>query len=411
MKSRYFLGILPIVISIVSAGCGAKTEEKEFAPVATVKVAQAEERDVDLTIQAPATVFAREQANISSRITTPILEIAVRKGDRVTKGQILARLDCRDLVAQKREIAGLVAEAESNLEKLRAGTIPGDIERAKGQVMTTQATLNQAEKFFERRKQLFDQGAIPNRDLLISQTDLATAKANNEVARQALSLLEKQSSGRDIQIMQSRLEQARGRLASLEAQISFAELRSPFAGSITEQFVFPGDMAQPATPMLTVADLSVVIARAQVPESDVRAVRVGASCRLIPQDQKGSSFSGKVSVVNQSVDVARRTVEVWCEISNTKGDLRAQDFGTVEIAVGRLPRAITVPLAAVYLDDGSRKGHVMVVGSDKRASKRSIEAAATTDGWVPILKGLKAGETVIVEGGYGLPEGIEVKVQ
>jgi multidrug efflux pump subunit AcrA (membrane-fusion protein) len=63
------------------------------------------------------------------------------------------------------------------------------------------------------------------------------------------------------------------------------------------------------------------------------------------------------------------------------------------------------------LDDGSRKGHVMVVGSDKRASKRSIEAAATTDGWVPILKGLKAGETVIVEGGYGLPEGIEVKVQ
>jgi multidrug resistance efflux pump len=335
MKNRYFVGILLIVISIVSAGCGAKTEEKEPAPVATVKVAQADERDVDLTIQAPATVFAREQANISSRITAPILEIAVRKGDRVTKGQILVRLDNRDLVAQKREIAGLVAEAESNLEKLRTGTIPGDIERAKGQVMTTQATLSQAEKFFERRKQLFDQGAIPNRDLLISQTDLATAKANNEVARQALSLLEKQSSGRDIQIMQSRLEQARGRLASLEAQISFAELRSPFAGSITEQFVFPGDMAQPATPMFTVADLSVVIARAQVPESDVRAVRVGASCRLIPQDQKGSSFSGKVSVVNQSVDVARRTVEVWCEISNAKGDLRAQAFGTVEIVVGR----------------------------------------------------------------------------
>jgi multidrug efflux system membrane fusion protein len=70
-----------------------------------------------------------------------------------------------------------------------------------------------------------------------------------------------------------------------------------------------------------------------------------------------------------------------------------------------------VPLAAVQFEEGSRNGHVMVVGSDKKASKRSVEAGATTDGRVPILKGLKAGETVIVEGGYGLPEGIEVKVQ
>ena len=411
MKNGYLVGLLPVVISMANAGCGAKTEEKKPAPVATVKVAQVDERDVDLTIQAPATVFAREQANISSRITAPILEIAVRKGDRVTKGQVLVRLDNRDLLAQKREIAGLVAEAESNLEKLRTGTIPGDIERAKGQVMTTQAALSQAEKFYERRKQLFDQGAIPNRDLLISQTDLATAKANNEVARQALSLLEKQSSGRDIQIMQSRLEQARGRLASVEAQISFEELRSPFAGFITEQFVFPGDMAQPAVPMFTVADLSVAIARTQVPESDARAVRVGAACRMMPQDRKGSSFPGTVSVVNQSVDAARRTVEVWCEIPNGKGDLRAQAFGTVEIAVGRLTHAFTVPLAAVHFEEGSRNGHVMVVGSDKKASKRPIEAGATTEGRVPILKGLKAGETVIVEGGYGLPDGIEVKLQ
>jgi len=411
MKNRYLVGLLPIVISLAITGCGAKTEEKEPSPVATVKVVPVDERDVDLTIQAPATVFAREQANISSRITAPILEIAVRKGDRVTKGQVLVRLDNRDLLAQKREIAGLVAEAESNLEKLRTGTIPGDIERAKGQVMTSQAALSQAEKFFERRKQLFDQGAIPNRDLLVSQTDLATAKANNEVARQALSRLEKQSSGRDIQIMQSRLEQARGRLASVETQISFEELRSPFAGFITEQFVFPGDMAQPAVAMFTVADLSVAIARTQVPESDARAVWVGAACRMMPQDQQGSSFAGKVTVVNQSVDAARRTVEVWCEIPNGKGDLRAQAFGTVEIAVGRLTRAITVPLAAVHFEEGSRNGHVMVVGSDKKASKRPVEAGATTEGRVPILKGLKAGETVIVEGGYGLPDGIEVKLQ
>lgn len=411
MRTEYLQVCLPLLITVLYCGCGAKTEEKEPPPIASVKVAQADERNLELTIQAPATVFAREQANICSRITAPIQEVTVRKGDRVTRGQVLVRLDNRDLLAQRREMTALVADAEASLEKMRTGTIPGDIDRAKGQVTTTQASLSQAEKFYERRKQLFEQGAIPNRDLQVSQTDLATAKVNYDVARQSLSLIEKQSSGRDIQILQSRIEQSRGRLAAVDAQIAFEELRSPFAGLITEQFVYPGDMAHPAAPMFTVADLSVAVARAQVPEVSVKAVRVGAPCKMMPQDQQGSSFAGRVSMINHAVDAARRTVEVWCEIPNAKGELRAQAFGSVEIATGSLPHVVTVPLAAVQFEEGSRKGHVMVLGADKKATKRPIEAGETTDGRVPILKGLKARETVIVEGGYGLPDGIEVKVQ
>lgn len=404
-------GFAPIVLLIVHAGCGGeKAEEEAVQPEVIVKVAKAEERDVQWIVRAPATVFPKAQASIASRITAPISEMAARKGDRVRKGQVLARLDNRDLLAQRQEIAALVSDAEASLEKLRAGTLPGDIERAKGQVATTQAALHQAEKFYERRKQLFEQGAIPNRDLLVSQTDLATAKANADVAKQMLALLERQSSARDLQIAQSRLEQARGRLAAVEAQLAFEELRSPFDGVIIEQFVFPGDLAQPASSIFTIADLSVAVARVQVPEQDVRGIRVGAACRMIPQDQPDQSYAGKVGVVNQSVDPARRTVEVWCEIPNAKGDLRAQAFGTVEVVTGTLARAVTVPLPAVEFEEGSRNGHVMVVEGTK-AKKRPVEAGATVGGMVPILKGLRAGESVIVEGGYGLPDGIEVKQQ
>lgn len=410
MKMTHGARLAFIAGTLFSCGCGSpRAEEGAPSPLAVVNVVKAEERDVTLSVQAPATIFAQEQANIASRITAPILELGARKGDRVARGQVLVRLDNRDLLAQRREIAAMVTDAESSLERLRSGTLPGDIERARGQVAVTEAALAQAQQFFERRKQLFDQGAIPNRDLQVSQTELATAKANFEVARQALSLLEQQSSGRDIQIAQSKVEQARGRLAAIDAQLAFAELRSPFAGVITEQFVFPGDMAQPATQMFTIADLSSAVARAQVPESEVRAVRIGAACTMTPQDQKDVHAPGRVTVVNQSVDPARRTVEVWCEIPNGNAGLRAQTFGIVEIRTGFISRAITVPLAALQFEEGSRNGHVMVVGADKKAMKRAVEAGATVEGRVPILKGLQAGETVIVEGGYGLPEGIEVK--
>ncbi|MEO8025482.1 MAG: efflux RND transporter periplasmic adaptor subunit [Bryobacteraceae bacterium] len=402
-RSAMVGGAAVVVLALVAAGCGTKPEEAA-KPLVAVKVAKAEESDQELTVQAPATIFPREQASVASRITAPILELGAKKGDRVSRGQMLARLDSRDLTAQRKEIAAMVKDAEASLEKMRSGTVPTDIERAKGQVATTQAALNQAEKIYDRRKQLFDQGAIPNRDLLVSQTEVATARVNYEVAQKTLSLLEKQSAGQDIAISQSRLDQARGRLAVIDTQIAFSELRSPFAGTVTEQLVFPGDMAQPSTPMFTIADLDVAIARAQVPESEASGVHRGEACKFTPSDREGVPFAGKITVVNQAVDAARRTVEVWCEIPNPKGELRSQVFGSVEIVVGQIAKAVTVPVSAVQFEDGTRNGFVMVAGADKKAHKKPVEAGATVGGKVIILKGLEPGASVIVEGAYGLAD-------
>jgi multidrug efflux pump subunit AcrA (membrane-fusion protein) len=395
-----------ICLAAFLAGCGAKDEEPVKA-VVTVRVAQAEESDVPLRIRAPATVFPQEQANLAARITAPILELGAKKGDAVSKGQILARLDNQDLVAQRREAAAAVADAEATLEKISGGTVPTDVERARGQVATTEAALNQAQKFYERRKHLFEQGAIPNRDLVVSETELAQARANYEVARRSLELLENQSAERDIRIARSRLEQARARLALIDAQLRFTEMRSPFAGYITEQFVFPGDMAKPDSPIFTIADLSVAVARAQVPEPDAHGVRSGAACSFTSSDRPDSSLPGRVTVINQAVDPARRTVEIWCEIPNSGRQLRAGVFGSLQIVTRVLSKAIVVPVEAVQFEEGTRKGFVLVVGPDRKAQKRTVEAVPTGGGIV-IQKGVKPGDVVIVEGGYGLAEGAEV---
>ncbi|MCC7153921.1 MAG: efflux RND transporter periplasmic adaptor subunit [Bryobacterales bacterium] len=394
-------------LAALLAGCGAK-EDEPLKTIVTVRVATAEESDVQLAIRAPATVFPREQANIAARITAPIRELDARKGDVVSPGQVLARLDNQDLVAQRREAAAAIADAEAALEKVSGGTLPTDLERARGQVATTQAALNQAQKFYDRRKQLFEQGAIPNRDLVVSETELAQAKVTYEVARRSLELLETQSAERDIRIARSRVEQARARLSVIDAQLAFTEVRSPFGGTVTEQFVFPGDMAKPDSPIFTVADLSVAVARAQVPESDANNVRRGAACSLNPSDQPEASLSGKITVINQAVDPARRTVEIWCEIPNGNQQLRAGVFGSLRIVTGFLSKAVVVPAGAVQFEENSRNGFVMVVGPGRKAQKRVVETAPASAGRVPIVKGLGKGDVVIVEGAYGLPEGTEV---
>jgi multidrug efflux pump subunit AcrA (membrane-fusion protein) len=396
--------------SIFLAGCASRPDDGPPKPVVAVKVARAEVTGLRVHVRAPASVFGREQAGIAARITAPIRSLKVRKGDTVAAGQILAELEDRDILAQRAEAEAAVADAQATLQKVAAGTLPTDVERARGQLATAEAALNQAQKIYERRRQLFEQGAIPGRDLLVSETELAQARTNQEVAKKSLELLLSQSRDRDIRIAESRFEQAKARLAYLDAQLQFTQLRSPFAGAVTEQFLYPGDMAKPDAPVFTVVDLSVAVARAQVPEADAAAVRPGQPCAFNSVDS-GASHAGRVSVVNKAVDPARRTVEVWCEIPNPSHTLRAGAFGEVRITTATEPQAVTVPLAAVQFQEGTRKGTVLVVDEKRIVRKREVETGQAADGKVQITQGLRGGEVVVIEGGYGLPDEIEVRFE
>ena len=375
-----------LLASLTLFGC-ASQEDSPPKPVVEVKVARAELADVRISVQAPAVVFPREQANIASKITAPIRRLGARKGDRVTAGQVLVRLENRDLIAQRVEA----------------------LDRARGQVASAAAALNQTQKFYERRLRLFEQGAIPNRDLLVAQTELAQAKANYEVAKKFLDLLENPPREKEIQAGQGGLDAEKTRLSLLNALLEFTEIRSPFSGTITEQFLYPGDMAKPESPIFTVMDLSLAIARAQVPESEVEAIHRSQSCTFETPDHPGAKSQGRISVVNQAVDPARRTVEVWCEISNSRLTLRAGVFGSLTVITATAPKSVVVPKAAVQLIEGTHRGTVMVVGPGNLASRKEVETGEVFDRKVQIKQGLNAGELVIIEAGYGLPDGTQVR--
>jgi multidrug efflux pump subunit AcrA (membrane-fusion protein) len=392
---------------LLLSGCHKSEEEAPPKPLVAVKVAQAETAPVEVAVHAPATVFARELANVTARITAPIRSLKVKKGDDVRAGDLLAVLESREVEAQLAEAKAAVADAQLNLERTSAGTLPTDIERARGAVETADAALALAQKVYDRRAGLFKDGAIPQRDLQQSETEFAQARTNATVARRSLDLLRRQSGEKDVAIARSRVEQAQARLAAITAQTQYTEIRSPFAGSITEQFQFPGDMAKPDAPMFTVMDLATVTARAQVPESQIGGVKPGQPCEFASGDTAGEPVKGRITVINRAVDAQRRTVEVWCEIGNAGRKLRGGVFGELGIVTGKTT-GVQVPLAAVQFNEGTRNGSVMVVEEKKTARKREVEAGEPQDGKVQILKGVAAGDTVIVEGGYGLPDGTEV---
>lgn len=402
---RYF----PVLATtLILSGC-AHQEEAPQKTVVAVKVARAELAEVRLTVTAPATVFPREQASISSRISAHVKELRARKGDTVATGQVLAVLENRDILAQRDEARAAVADTQANLQKISAGTLPTDVEKARGQVVSAEAALNQAQKNHTRRSELFKQGAIPGRDLLASETDLKQAQSSHDVAKRTLDLLEHQSREQDIRMAESQIAQAKAKLANVEVQLQFAEIRSPFAGTVTEQFMYPGDLAKPENPIFTVMDLSVAIARAQVPESQAGNVNAGQPCSFASVDASAAGATGRITVVSRAIDPAKRTVEVWCEAANGERRLRAGAFGNVTITTGTAPNSLVVPLSAVQFSEGTRSGSVYVVDAKQVAHKVEVETGERSQGSVQVTKGLNAGDLVIVEGGYGLPDGTQVR--
>ncbi len=408
-SGRRGLCTLAAGLALLCSACGSSEEEKKPAPLVEVQMAEVKTADLSERIQVPGTLYPLSQAGVAAKISAPIRELRVTKGSVVSKGQIIAVLSNADVEGARAEAQSSLQEAEASLARLEAGALPGDIERARTQLNIAKSALDTAQEIYNRRRVLVEQGAIPARELLVSQNELATAQNNFALAQTNLKLLQSQTRERDIEIARSKVEQARARLAQAQAQVAFTEIRSPLNGVVTDQFMYPGDMAKPDAPIVTVMDLSKMIVRAQAPEARAALLARGQPAEWFPQDLPGKKFAGRISVISAAVDRAARTVEVWVEIPNPGRELRAGGYGTLAIAVRRIPGAVVVPRAAVLLEEGTDEGTAFTVDEKNIAHLKKVKVGIEDEGMFQVLEGLKPGEKVVTEGSYGLPDNAQVK--
>ncbi|MBI3666150.1 MAG: efflux RND transporter periplasmic adaptor subunit [Acidobacteria bacterium] len=408
MKKLHFQFCL-LLTAVLAGGCGSGEGERKTPPLVEVRLATVTNADLVDRIQAPGTLYPLSQAAIAAKISAPIRELRVIKGSTVKKDQLLAVLENGDLEGARSEAQGALKEAEFSLARLSAGALPGDAERAQTQLNIAASALETAQKIYDRRKTLVEQGAIPARELLISQNELATARNNYTLAQTNLKLLQSQTRERDLEIARSKVEQARARLAQAEASLAFTLIRSPLDGVVTDQWMYPGDMAKPDAPIVTVMDVSKMIVRAQVPEARASVLARGQAAEFLPQDLPGKKFPGRLQVISAAVDRAARTVEVWVEVDNAERALRAGGYGMLAVFTRRVPGAVVIPRSAAVMEEGADEGTAFVVDEKNLAHQRRIKVGIGQGGLLQILEGLKPGEKVVSEGNYGLPENAEVK--
>ncbi len=391
----------------ISAGCKKKEDEAPAVDV-TVQAAYPTKAPLSEEIAADAILAPLSQAAISPRISAPIHAEYVQRGAHVRQGQLLLTLEDRDLQGNALDSKGAVASAQASYTAAVNATIPEELKKAQADAAQLKTALEVAQRTSAERQKLYQQGALSGRDADNAVAAEAQARAAYETVRQHADVVAQTTRVTDRETAQGQLTSARGRLQNAEAQVSFANLRSPINGTVTDRPFFPGETASTGTPVITVMDTSSLLAKLHLAQATTQKLTLGHKAEVnIPGMHE--PVEAAVSFISPALDPGSTTVEVWLKLPNADGHLKAGTPVHAVILGTTVTDALQVPAAAIV--PGTEGGTaVMVISADGAAHKRVVSVGIRTPEAVQILSGLSTTDNVITGGGYGLDEGTKVSV-
>jgi RND family efflux transporter MFP subunit len=358
-RSLLTLAALPLV---ALAGCGerpaadaATASAPRGVPVRTATIAA---RDLDEMLVLTGTLRPRAQVELPAEVAARLERVLRDEGARVTKGELLARLDDTDYRLANDRARAALAVAEAN----RAHAV--------------------AER--ERADNLLKTGGITDKDHLSAQVALQVAEAS--------------------------LAQVRAEAAIAAQQLERTRVKAPFAGRVAKRGADEGAMLAAGTPIFTLVDDSLLEFEAQVASRDLAKVRLGAPVGVSVEALPGSLIPGKVARVAPLVDERTRSFKAVVEVKGREG-LVGGLFARASVAVGTARGALVVPPEALVRDGSDPlRADVFVVRQGK-AERQTIELGVEAPDGVQATSGLARGDVVVLDPPTTLSSGAPVEPQ
>jgi HlyD family secretion protein len=403
LRHLFPLIFLALALALMVACSGEAKDAEQAVPV---QIVQVEKTTLQQKVTADAVLFAIAQSAIVPKISAPVQKFLVNRGKHVRQGQLLAVLENRDLAAAAQENKGAYTQAEAAYETTTAADLPQEIRKAELDAQAAKQVLDAQQKVFNSRQELFQQGALPRKELDQAGVDLTNARNQYEIAQRHLDALNSIGKQQTLKSAKGQLESAQGKYEGAAAQLGYSQIKSPISGVVADRPLYPGEMATAGTPLLTVMDISQVIARAHIPLQDAALLKV-ADKATITAPGMDTALSGKVSVVSPALDPNSTTTEVWVQLKNPGEHLKPGTSVQVSMIARSLPDALAIPAEALLTaQDGSTS--VMVAGSDGKAHQRPVKTGIRDGDRVQIVEGLQAGERIVGSGAFGLPDNSKI---
>ena len=350
--------VLTVVAAAIALGaCGEKAPEKKAGPPPTlITVTQAKTQPLEIVETTLGSLEAVQDPRIAAEVAGRIVRFPVRAGEAVKKGQVLAEIDPTDIVQQNKADRAEIARIES--------------------------LLAQQERLVTRQNELVQKS-------FISKNALDDASAQRDA-------------------LKSQLEGARARAGLSANGLQKTKIAAPFDGIIEEQIASQGDYLKVGDPVLRLVSNTRLRAHLPFPEAAAQKLQRGQKVRLVSPLLPGKALEGEVEDIRPTVTESSRAIDVIARIENTDGQLKGGGSVDAAVVIGVREAAVMVPEQSVVLRPAGRVVYAIV---DGKAEQRVVQTGGKQAGLIEIVSGLKADETVALDGAGFLSNGAPVSIQ
>lgn len=445
MKGKTRLWVLLIIIVAIASLVVVRNVRQRRSATAQSFETVAVRRDTILaTVSAAGTVTPKEKITLVFPSGGVLREVNVQVGQGVTAGQVLARLDSRQL-----ELSVVQAEAtlrinEARLAQTKAGPSAADlaaaaaaVENAQGlyeaakrrlnlkdeQLSLAEADLRRAELALRDAQAAYDMVAwrpeiamLPQSTALqratldyeralanyrlqvaaVDDTSFRSAAAQLAQAKAQLDRLQRSPTAEEVAIAEAQVEQARAALEAARLRVSDTILVAPFSGKVISIGSRVGELVSAATPVVVLADLDHYYVDASVDETDIGRVQVGQDVTIVLDAFPDLSLDGRVKEIDPLGRVSQGVVTylVRIELTSGNGMVRPNMTATVDILVARKADVLVVPNRAVRRGTAGR--YLVEVLRDGQPESRQVTIGLSNEQVTEIVSGLSEGEEVVV---------------
>lgn len=259
-------------------------------------------------IEASGTVEATE-ADLGFQTGGRVEAIAVKEGDAVQQGDLLARLDQAELIARRDAANAQLQGARALLAELERGARPQEERQAEAAVDAARRKLQEMQASLTRTRKLYEGGAVSREQLDQAQTAFTVARAQAEQAQQQLSLVNTGPRTERIDAQRAVVRQAQAAVAQIEANLDNAVILAPFSGIVTVRHREPGESVSAGLPVVTVLNPRDRWVRIYVREDEVGRVKLGQAAAIRSDSHPGKTYNGRVTFIAAQAEFTPRNVQ------------------------------------------------------------------------------------------------------
>jgi membrane fusion protein, multidrug efflux system len=366
---------------------GGAAVQTVTAPVQRMSV----QREVDLS----GTLLSPDQARISSEVAGIVREVRVQLGTEVRAGDVIARLEPRELqlALDRAESALRMVEAQLGIDRSQDKAPPADDQIAT--VRQAAANRDDAHNAFERAQLLSTRGLLTQADRDTAETRLKVAEANYQATLDS------------IHSLKASLQDRRASYELAQKKLADAVIKTPVAGAISERLIQPGEFIRENTPVATIVQVNPLRLKSAIQEKHASLIRPGQTVQFDVEAFLDRKFQGKIAYVSPAVDQTTRTFAVEAVVENSDRQLKPGFFAKGVVLTHVDDNVIATPEDAISTLAGVSTVYVIEGG---KARAQQVTTGARKDKLVEITSGLKGDEIVATSNLSQLATGVTVHV-